>query len=251
MILSIRDLSKSFSGVKALDEVTLEVKDREILGLIGPNGSGKTTLFNCITGLYDPDGGAVFFKGKEITNYPPHKIALQGISRTFQIIRVFPRLSVMENMVLALQEFERFGFFANIVRTRAYRKAEKQAEERALALLAKVGLHGFAWKAAGHLSHGQRKILEIAISLMPNPRLLLLDEPMAAINPKTIEDLKQIIKEIHREWELSVVLVEHNIGVVMDLCHRVVVLDSGRKIAEGSPEDIRKDETVIEAYFGK
>jgi ABC-type branched-subunit amino acid transport system ATPase component len=249
-LLEIRGLVKHFLGITAVDQVDLTVEPGELVSLIGPNGSGKTTLFNCVTGYLAADGGRVLFRGRDLTNVAPHRVARLGVARTFQQVSVFPRLSALENLLVFLQQHQEEHLLARLVRTRRLRRLETEAVERARRLLDLVGLTDKADAGAGSLSYGQRKLLAFAAALMPNPDLLLLDEPAAAVNPTMINQMKDHILALHRQGK-TVLLVEHNMEVVMDISQRVVVLDHGQKIAEGSPEAIRRDARVIEAYFGR
>jgi ABC-type branched-subunit amino acid transport system ATPase component len=249
-LLEVRGLVKHFLGVTAVDRVDLAVEPGELVSLIGPNGSGKTTLFNCVTGYLAADGGRVLFRGHDLTSAPPHRVARLGVARTFQQVSVFPRLSALENLLVFLQQHQEEHLLARLVRTTRVRRLEAEAIERARRLLDLVGLAAKADAAAGSLSYGQRKLLAFAAALMPDPELLLLDEPAAAVNPTMINQMKDHILALHREGR-TVVLVEHNMDVVMDISQRVVVLDHGQKIAEGPPDAIRRDPRVIEAYFGR
>ena len=249
-LLEIRGLAKRFLGVTAVDGVDLTVERGELVSLIGPNGSGKTTLFNCVTGYLAADGGRVLFQGRDLTGAPPHRVARLGVARTFQQVSVFPRLTALENLLVFLQQHQEEHLLARLVRTPRLRRLEAEAVERARGLLDLVGLGGQAETPAGSLSYGQRKLLAFAGALMPDPELLLLDEPAAAVNPTMIEQMKRHIVALHRQGK-TVLLVEHNMDVVMDVSERIVVLDHGQKIAEGPPEQIRRDPRVIEAYFGR
>ncbi len=249
-LLEIRGLVKRFLGVTAVDQVDLIIEPGELVSLIGPNGSGKTTLFNCVTGYLAADGGRVLFRGRDLTNVAPHRVARLGVARTFQQVSVFPRLSALENLLVFLQQHQEEHLLARLLRTPRLQRLEAEAVERARRLLDLVGLTDKADAGAGSLSYGQRKLLAFAAALMPDPDLLLLDEPAAAVNPTMINQMKDHILALHRQGK-TVLLVEHNMEVVMDISQRVVVLDHGQKIAEGSPEAIRRDSRVIEAYFGR
>jgi len=249
-LLEIRGLVKRFLGVTAVDQVDLIVEPGELVSLIGPNGSGKTTLFNCVTGYLAADGGRVLFRGRDLTNAAPHRVARLGVARTFQQVSVFPRLSALENLLVFLQQHQEEHLLARLLRTPRLQRLEAEAVERARRLLDLVGLTDKADAGAGSLSYGQRKLLAFAAALMPDPDLLLLDEPAAAVNPTMINQMKDHILALHQQGK-TVLLVEHNMEVVMDISQRVVVLDHGQKIAEGSPEAIRRDSRVIEAYFGR
>ena len=249
-LLEVHGLVKRFMGVTAVDGVDLRVERGELVSLIGPNGSGKTTLFNCVTGFTAADGGRVLFQERDVTGAAPHRIARLGLGRTFQQVSVFGRLSALANLLVFLQQHQEERLLSRLLRTPALRRLERQAVERAHALLVLVGLGDKATAPAGSLSYGQRKLLAFAAALMSDPELLLLDEPAAAVNPTMIEQMKDHILTLHRQGK-TVLLVEHNMDVVMDISERVVVLDHGQKIAEGTPAAIRRDPRVVEAYFGR
>ena len=231
-VLEVDGLRKGFGGVMAVNGVSMALEARRIYGLIGPNGSGKTTFFNCITGLERRDAGRVIFKGERIDHLKPYQIALRGIGRTFQVIRVFPELTALENLMVVT------------------RGDAGTAERRARELLGLVRLDGLRKEYAGNLSYGQQKLVEFARVLMRDPALILLDEPAAGVNRTLLNDLLEAVRRL-RDQGATVLLVEHDMKVVMGLCETVFVLDHGEKIAEGPPGAIQADERVIEAYFGR
>jgi ABC-type branched-subunit amino acid transport system ATPase component len=249
-LFEVRGLVKRFLGVTAVDGVDLALERGELVSLIGPNGSGKSTLFNCVTGLLPVDHGRVVYRGDDITGARPHRIARLGVARTFQLVSVFPRLTALENLLIFLQQHQEESFVGRLLRTGRVRRLEGEARGRARALLDLVGLADRAETLAGALSYGQRKLLAFAAALMPDPELILLDEPAAAVSPTMINQMKDHILALHRQGK-TILLVEHNMDVVMDISQRVVVLDHGQKIAEGPPAAIRRDHRVVEAYFGR
>ena len=231
-LLEIRDLTKHFGGVVAVNRCSLVLAPGKIYGLIGPNGSGKTTLFNCITGLERRDAGEVFFRGERIDGLKPHQVAACGIGRTFQIIRVFPELTALENLLVVTRE--------------PFEVAHRRAQE----LLRFVTLDGLENEYAGNLSYGQQKLLEFIRVLMRDPELILLDEPAAGVNRTLLNELLAAITRL-RDQGKTILIVEHDMKVVMGLCEKVFVLDYGEKIAEGPPDVIQADDRVVEAYFGR
>jgi len=240
-LLSTENLSRSFGGIKAVDDCSISVEEGSITGLIGPNGSGKTTLFNLITSLYKPDTGDVYLRERMITNLPPSQLCHQGLSRTFQITRLFWDLSVLENMIVPVRQV---GF-----RSLLGPGMHRHEEERAMELLDRVGLDHLRDEPARKLSFGQQKLLEFAAILMADPELVLLDEPAGGVNPTMIRFIMELIRSLNKEG-VTFLVVEHNMGLVMELCHHILVLDQGRKIAEGPPEIIQADPVVLDAYLG-
>ena len=249
MILQVEELSKAFFGLTVLDKISFGVPEGELLSIIGPNGSGKTTLFNVISGFLPPDGGKVILDGHDITGRPAHQIALRGLSRTFQDVRLFGSLSVLDNLLLALQQHQEEHLVRRFLRTPSIARDERTAHARAQELIALIGLEKYTDFPAGQLSYGQRKLLQFALAIIPDPRLLLLDEPAAAVNPTMVNAITERIAAFNQRGK-TVVLIEHNMDVVMDISHRVLVMDYGKLIAEGSPDEVRRNPQVIEAYFG-
>lgn len=250
VILEVRKLNKYFGGLSALCEIDLEVIDKEILGLIGPNGAGKTTLFNVISGFFPPTDGKVLFKGRDITWLKAHEIARLGISRTFQATSLFMSLSVLNNVFTGFHLSYKTNKLSRILRTPTALKEEEELRNEAIEILEFMGLASLKDEIAANLPHGYQRILGVCMALATHPKLLLLDEPVAGMNPTETQNMINLIRKI-RERNISIVLVEHDMKAVMNLCDRIVVLNYGRKIAEGRPEEIRKNKEVIEAYLGK
>jgi branched-chain amino acid transport system ATP-binding protein len=243
-LLEIRDLTKRFFHLSALNRVSLSVEPGELLGVIGPNGSGKTTLFNCITGALPPTSGEIRFRNEDITGLSADLVHRRGIARTFQLIQLFPEMTVLENMLLASQE--RDGtLFGRLVRAEG-----KEPTARALALLDYLGIVDLRAQLASNLSYGQQKLLDFGMALMSRPAVILLDEPLAGVNPTTINRLVGYIQALNAEGHTFVV-IEHNMEVVMSLCRRIVVLSQGERIAEGTPAEVADNPLVLDAYFGR
>ena len=250
LLLQATELSKSFGGIKAVDNARLEVNRGSITGLIGPNGAGKTTLFNLLSNFIKPDSGQVLFDRQPIHHLPSYQIANRGFIRTFQVARVLSRLSVLENMLLATPNQTGENFFKVWFQQSKLRAEERQNKERAMDILESVGLAAKAHDYAGALSGGQRKLLEMARTLMSNPKLILLDEPAAGVNPTLIDQICEHIINWNRQG-ISFLIIEHNMDVIMRLCDRIWVLAEGTNLAEGTPEEIQNNEMVLEAYLGQ
>ncbi len=256
-ILTVQDLTMRFGGLVAVDSVSFEVQPDKITALIGPNGAGKTTLFNCVTGFYRPTAGSIRLNGGgrpiELSRLPGHRIAHLGIARTFQNIRLFPKITVLENLLVAqhtvLMRASVFSI-AGLLGLPSYRRAERAALDKARYWLDRIGLLGHANDPADTLPYGQQRRLEIVRALCTEPRLLCLDEPAAGLNPRESIDLADFIRQVQDERDLAVLLIEHDMSVVMGISDHIAVLDYGRKIAEGTPAEIRANPAVIAAYLG-
>jgi len=251
MILEVQKLMLTFGAVQALDEVGLEVKEHEILAIIGPNGAGKTSLLNCVNGFYRPSEGHIRFQGKDITRLSPHHIAQLGISRTFQNIQLYTGLTALDNIMAGRHLFFQRGMAACALFFGWARREEIEHRRIVEEILDFLEIKPIRKTAVGALPYGLRKRVDLGRALALQPKLLLLDEPMAGMNREEKEDMARFILDVYEEKGTPMVLIEHDMGLVMDIADRVVVLDFGRKIAEGTPEEIRKNEKVIRAYLGK
>lgn len=248
-LLEIKDMTKVFGGLTAVNDLSFSVDAGSVVGLIGPNGAGKTTVFNCITGNYKPDNGTIFFEGRNITGKRPWKIVDLGIARTFQSIRLFPGLPVLENVLAGRHCRMHAGLLACMFHTPGQRREEKAAVNRCMDELAFVGLNSHYMDMAGSLPHGQQRLLEIARALASDPVLLILDEPAGGMNDQETAELVELILQI-RERGITVLLIEHDMRLVMKICEKLVVLEHGTLIAEGTPAEIRENPAVIQAYLG-
>ena len=249
-ILQVRGLTKRFGGLAAVNEVDFDVREGGISGLIGPNGAGKTTIFNLITGVYKVSSGTVSFGGRDITDLEPHRIAGLGVTRTFQNIRLFKNLTVFENVLTACHASAGYSIVDSLLRLPRFRREEKAIRDKADGLLEILGLADRKDAIANGLPYGLQRRLEITRALALDPRLLLLDEPAAGMNPDETEQLMRLIGEIRDRFKLSVLVIEHHMDLVMGLCEHIVVLNFGQKLADGSPDAIRGDKRVVEAYLG-
>ncbi len=249
-LLRLEDITVAFGGLLAVSNFDLTVEERELVGLIGPNGAGKTTVFNTITGFHIPVKGRVIFSNIDITGRPTYQIAKLGISRTFQNIRLFPNLTVLENVMIAAQMHFNIPYLHTFLRTSLFYKLEKAIEEKALNALELVGLRGVKDEIAKNLPYGDQRKLEIARAVATEPRLVLLDEPAAGMNPRETDELMRMIKFLRDELDLTIILIEHDMRVVMNICERVIVLNYGEIIAEGTPDEIKTKPEVLEAYLG-
>jgi len=252
-LLELKDVSMAFGGLRVVSELDLHVDEGEIVSVIGPNGAGKTTLFNLVTGIYEPTGGDIVFAGESITGLDPHKITRKGIARTFQTLRLFLNMTVRENVMTAAYGHTRAGVFRSMLRTRGQRREEREIRELAELRLSFFGerLTGYRWdQPAYSLSYANRRRLEIARATATNPRLLLLDEPAAGMNPAETHEITELIAKLRDDGGYTILVIEHDMHVVEGISDRVIALDHGLKIAEGSFEEVATDPKVVEAYLG-
>ncbi len=250
-LLEVSGLSMRFGGLLAVNGVSLSVHEKQIVSVIGPNGAGKTTVFNCITGFYNPTQGTIIFDGEEVQGLKGHKIARKGMVRTFQHVRLFKEMTVIENLLVAQHRHLNTNLLSGLFKTPAYRKAEEQAMANAAFWLKKVNLLDMANREAGNLAYGQQRRLEIARCMVTNPKLLMLDEPAAGLNPNETQELDQLICNLRDEFDVAVLLIEHDMGLVMGISDQIAVINQGTPLASGTPAEIRDNPDVIKAYLGE
>lgn len=250
-LLLVNNLCMRFGGLLAVNNVALMLNEGEIVSLIGPNGAGKTTVFNCLTGFYRPSSGSIKLRDRELAGLAGQQIARMGVVRTFQHVRLFKEMTVVENLLVAQHQHLKSGVFAGLLKTPTFRRAESDALERAAVWLDRVGLLEFSNRQAGNLAYGQQRRLEIARCMVTRPELLMLDEPAAGLNPKETDELNELIADLRNHHQVSVLLIEHDMKLVMDISDRIYVVNQGTPLAQGSPEEVRNNPDVIRAYLGE
>ena len=250
-MLEVKNLSMRFGGLLAVDQVSVDVQEHEIVSIIGPNGAGKTTVFNCISGFYKPTGGQILFEGQAIQGKPDYKISRMGMVRTFQHVRLFGNMTVVENLLVAQHRHVNTNLLAGLLKTPDYRAREQRSLDRARYWLDRVGLLELANREAGNLAYGQQRRLEIARCMVTEPKLLMLDEPAAGLNPAETRELDQLIVSLKEDYHVSVLLIEHDMSLVMGISDRINVISQGRPLASGKPDEIRQNDDVIKAYLGE
>ncbi len=250
-VLRVDSLKMRFGGLLAVDSVSLDVQKNEVFAIIGPNGAGKTTVFNCISGFYKPTEGSITLNDKPLTGLPSHKVAQRGLVRTFQNVRLFKNLTVLENLLVAQHTLHESNFLSGLLNLPSYRKAERKVLESALFWLDFMGIRAYANREAGTLAYGHQRRLEIARCMITKPVLLLLDEPAAGLNPQEKIDLAGLINRLRKEFDLSVLLIEHDMSLIMGISDRILVMEHGKPIVTGVPDVVRADPRVIKAYLGE
>lgn len=251
LLLDVKGLTMQFGGLVAVNKVNLSVKNRQIVSVIGPNGAGKTTVFNCLSGFYIPTAGSVVFKGEEVAGLKDFQISRKGLVRTFQHVRLFSSMTVIENMLVAQHRHLNTGLMSGLFKTPSYRRLEQEAMDRAAFWLKEVDLLKYANRESGNLSYGQQRRLEIARCMVTQPELLMLDEPAAGLNPNETKELDELIIRLRDEHEISILLIEHDMGLVMGISDHIYVIAQGTPLANGTAEDIKNNPDVIKAYLGE
>ncbi len=250
-LLEVSGLTMRFGGLLAVDQVQFEVKSDEVFAIIGPNGAGKTTVFNCVGGFYKPSSGSITMDGHRLHGLPSHKVARFGLVRTFQNVRLFKNLTVLENLLVAQHTHMETGLLQGLLKLPAFRHSESEAKQQAVKWLEFMNILEYANREAGYLAYGHQRRLEIARCMITKPRLLMLDEPAAGLNPQEKRDLQQLIDQLRREYNVAVLLIEHDMSLVMGVSDRIMVMEHGKPITTGLPQEVRNDPRVIKAYLGE